>query len=89
MIVEQILLEAILRHTAEREVTCNNQHGFTKGRSCLTILVTFCESATVSADKRRATDIICQEFSIAFDTIPHYVLLSWKDMDLMGGPFGG
>ena len=29
-IVEQILLEAILRHTAEREVTCNNQHGLWK-----------------------------------------------------------
>lgn len=33
----QMLLEAMLRHTEEREVIWDEQHSFTTGRSCLTV----------------------------------------------------
>ncbi|GAB0179833.1 mitochondrial enolase superfamily member 1 [Grus japonensis] len=40
-VMEQIILSAITQHVQDNQVIGPSQHGFTKGRSCLTNLISF------------------------------------------------
>ncbi|CAM4500705.1 unnamed protein product [Lepidochelys kempii] len=75
-IMEQVLKESILTHLEEKKVIRNSQHGFTKGKSCLTNLIAFYDEITGSVDEGKAVVVLFLDFSKAFDTVFRSILAS-------------
>ena len=49
----------------------DSQHGFRKGRSCLSNLLVFLDKVNGSIDSGEAVDVIFMDFAKAFDIVPH------------------
>ncbi|KAK4826106.1 LOW QUALITY PROTEIN: hypothetical protein QYF61_005244 [Mycteria americana] len=74
-VMEQIVLSAITWHLEDNQVMRPSQHGFMKGRSCLTNLIFFYDKVNHLVDEGRAVDAVYLDFNKAFDTISHSILL--------------
>uniref|UniRef100_A0A8B9ZS82 Reverse transcriptase domain-containing protein n=1 Tax=Anas zonorhyncha TaxID=75864 RepID=A0A8B9ZS82_9AVES len=73
-VMEQLILGAVSRCIKDKKVIRGSQHGFTKGKSCLTSLITFYEDRTRWIDDGKAVDVAYPDFSKAFDTVTHSIL---------------
>ncbi|GAB0204519.1 mitochondrial enolase superfamily member 1 [Grus japonensis] len=74
-VMEQLILGVINKHVEEKKVIGSGQHGFTKGKPHLTNLIAFCDGMTVWVDEGRAVDVVYLDFSKAFDTVSHNILI--------------
>jgi len=73
--MEQIILEVIIKQVEKKNVTRSSQHGFTKGKSYLTNLTAFYDGMAGWVVEGRAVDVVYLDFSKAFDTVSHNILL--------------
>ena len=69
--MEKVLRDRIYDHLERCSLIRDSQHGFVKGKSCLTNLIEFFEEVTKCVDEGRAVDVIYKDFSKAFDKVPH------------------
>jgi len=74
-VMEQLILDVITKPVEEKKVIRSSQHGFTKGKSYLTNLIAFYDGMTGWVDEGRAMDVVYLDFSKAFDTVSHDILL--------------
>jgi len=74
-VMEQFILSAIIRHVNDNQGFRPSQHGFVKGGSCLTNLISFCGHVTRLVDEGKSVDVVYPDFSKPFDTVPHITLL--------------
>ena len=73
--MEQLVVDAISKQLEEKKVIRNSQHGFTKGKSCLTNLVASYDVMTDWVHGVRAADVVYLNFSKALATFSHSSLI--------------
>lgn len=70
-IMEGILRDQLLEHLEARNLINVKQHGFLRGRSCLTNLLETFEEWTKALDEGYGIDVVYLDYRKAFDTVPH------------------
>ena len=73
---ERVIRKVIVNHLHENNLLCRNQHGFLKGRSCLTQLINHIDTILKNFLNGHDTDAIYLDFSKAFDKVDHKILIS-------------
>jgi len=74
-VIKSLLRDVIVEHLERHMLICDSQHGFRKGRSCLTNLLVFLDKVTESINDGLSVDVIFLDFAKAFDKVPHQRLL--------------
>ena len=75
-IMERIISSQMLREFRSNHVICSSQHGFLPGRSIETAGVQFLDAITCALDNNKCIDAVFLDYSKAFDTVPHELLIS-------------
>ena len=69
------VLDTLSKQLEEKKAIGRSQHGSTKGKSCLSNLTAFSDVITGWVGGGRAVDVVCLDFSKAFDTVFHTILV--------------
>ena len=74
-IFERILRNRIVDHLEKHRLICKNQHGFCKGKSCLTQLLAHIDNILLNSLDGSDTDVIYLDYKKAFDKVDHEILI--------------
>ena len=69
------VLDTLSKQLEEKKAIGRSQRGSTKGKSCLTNPTAFSDVITGWVGGGRAVDVVCLDFSEAFDTVFHTILV--------------
>jgi len=75
-VFESLVRDEIVGHLERNMLLNESQHGFRKGRSCLTNLLALFDRVTGVVDEGDGIDVIYLDFAKAFDKVPHQRLIS-------------
>ena len=74
-IFERLIRKHIVHHLVKNTIICKNQHGFQKGKSCLTQLIPHIDTVLQNLQNNMDTDVIYLDYAKAFDKVDHQILL--------------
>ena len=74
-VMEYIVLSSTSKYLSQNNVLTTHQHGFRKGYSTVTQLITVLDDWFFALDKRTRSDVLLLDFAKAFDSVPHQRLL--------------
>ena len=72
-IFEKIMKDRIITYLEETNVMTNSQHGFRKGRSCLSNLLAHYEWLLQGLAEGKNVDVVYLDFAKAFDKVDHSI----------------
>ena len=87
-VFEKVLKNIIVEHMERSEYFNPNQHGFRKGRSCLSELLEHYEDILNQLEKGNGVDVIYLDFAKAFDKVDFQILLHKLKNVGIGGKIG-
>jgi len=81
-VLESVIRDALVSHLDKNSLLNSSQHGFRKGLSCSSNLLTFLESVTAHIDNKSVVDTLYLDLAKVFDKVPPISVCSrsWKPM---------
>jgi len=69
-LMESIVKDEVVRHLERHKLIKPSQHGFMRGKSCTSNLLSFLEKMTAAVDRGEPVDVVFLDFAKAFDKVP-------------------
>jgi len=90
-IMESVIKDNMISVLETNHTISHCQHGFIRGRSCLTNLLESTEQRTHALDRGYGVDVLYLDYRKAFDSVPHKRILniSYLDLDFMVNYYRG
>ena len=74
---ERIIVKKLTAYLEEADLYNEEQHGFRKGRSCLSQLLEHHQKILAALEQHRGVDVVYLDFAKAFDKVDYNILM-WK-----------